>query len=105
MENLIDSLIEAFWLEKGRENESGCQLYTGYANSGESVHDWLRTAYRSIDWVQELAWSDAYRDVWISVPLRATLTFVEGDLILSIAPDAPSFYSELASAAKFYQDN
>ena len=107
MENLIDSIIEALGMHDAhRTNESGCTIYTGIAAPGADVHEWLNMAYKgSSPWVQELSWCDAYRDVWVSVFHRATLTWCEGDLILSIAPDAESFYNELTSSAKFYKDN
>jgi hypothetical protein len=105
MSRFIDSVIDDWGLTEGRQNESGCQCYTGWANSAESVHDWIIRAYTSRVWEQELAWCDAYRHVWISVSLRATLTYCEGDLILLIAPESESFYNELASSSRFYKDN
>ena len=106
MNMLLDNIIESWNLNDAkRTNESGCRIFSGYARDAQEVHEWLRTAYNSDKWTQELAWCDAYRSVWISVFHRATLTWVEGDLILSAAPDADSFYKELASSSDFYKDN
>ena len=104
----IDTIIEALLLKDAKRiNESGCTIYTGFSRDGAEVHDTLRRLFKDSAWrfSQELAWCDAYRVVWISVCLRCTITWCEGDVTLSIAPDAPSFYSELASSSKFYQDN
>lgn len=104
----IDTIIEALLLEDAkRVNDSGCTIYTGFARDGAYVHDTLRRLFKDspCGFSQELAWRQSYRVVWVSVCLRCTLTWCEGDVTLSIAPNAPSFYSELASSAKFYQDN
>jgi hypothetical protein len=108
MENLIDSLIDALGLtDANRRNESGCTLYEGIAGSGSDVHHTLRCIYRDSQsgFIQEIDWCDSYRSVWISIFHRCTLTYCEGDLTLSVAPDTESFYNELASAAKFYKEN
>ena len=108
MENLIDSLIEVLGLKDAeRTNESGCTIYTGISASGVAdLHEWLNVVHKgSHAWIPELDWGDAYRAVWVSIFHRCTLTYCEGDLTLSIAPDAESFYNELASSAKFYKDN
>jgi len=107
MSALIDAVIDSLSLSDAqRTNESGCRIFTGFARSGADVHEWLNMVHKgSNPWSQELSWCDAYRNVWISVFHRATLTWCEGDLTLSISPDAGSFYNELASSAKFYRDN
>lgn len=107
MNCLIDDVIDSLALtESGRTNESGCRLFTGWARSGADVHEWLNLVHKgNPPWTQELAWCDAYRNVWVSVFHRCTLTYCEGDLTLSVAPDASSFYNELASSAKFYKEN
>ena len=108
MENLIDAIINAFSLtDAKRTNESGCTIYTGFVWDGADVHHTLRCLYKGSDcgFIQEIDWCDSYRSVWISIFHRCTLTYCEGDLSLSIAPDAESFYNELASAAKFYKEN
>ena len=107
MHSLIDNVIEALSLsDANRTNESGCKLFKGFAPSGADVHEWLNLIHKgNSPWTQELAWCDAYRDVWISVFYRCTLTYCEGDLTLSIAPDAESFYDALASSSKFYKEN
>ena len=108
MENLIDSLIKALGLEDAkRTNEAGCTIYTGIAAGGADVHHSLRCLFKdsSSGFIQEPSWCDAYRSVWISIFHQCTLTWCEGDLTLSIAPDCESFYSELNRSAKFYRDN
>ena len=106
MNMLLDNIFEAWSLsDDKRTNESGCRIFSGYASDAQEVHEWLQTAYNSSTWTQELAWCDAYRSVWVSVFHRATLKWVEGDLTLSAAPDADSFYKELASSSDFYKDN
>jgi hypothetical protein len=103
----IDGIIDSLALtDSGRTNESGCRLFAGWARSGADVHEWLNLVHKgNPPWSQELAWCDAHRDVWISVFEWSTLTYCEGDLTLSVAPDAESFYNELASSAKFYKGN
>jgi|11_taG_2_1085331.scaffolds.fasta_scaffold107823_3 hypothetical protein len=102
MDSLIDSIIDMLALtDANRTNESGCRLFIGWSRGAVEVHDRLNLA----PWTQEIAWCDEYRHVWVSVFHRCTLTYCEGDLTLSVAPDAKSFYNDLATAAEFYEKN
>lgn len=49
------------------------------------------------------AWSDGYRSVWISLPLLAEVTYVEGDVSVVICPNAEAWALELWRSAEFYR--
>ena len=108
MNDPIDSLIQALGLTDARRiNSTGCAIYEGVAACGSDVHHSLRCLFKDSPsgFIQESEWGDNYRSVWISIYHQCTLTYCEGDLHLSIAPDTVSFYSDLSEAAKFYRDN
>ena len=102
------SIIEAFGLtDANRTNASGCAIYTGFVGGIEYFHLALSCFLRDSNsgLFKENSWSDGVRSVWVSISHKFTLTWCEGDLTLSKAPDAKSFYNELAKCAEFYEEN
>lgn len=92
--------------DSGRLTESGCRLYTGSAPSAIDIHHLLRIQFAGEPvFQQELAWSNAYRHVWVSVINRCVITFVEGDLHMAATDDSSRFYSELKAASDYYLEN
>lgn len=53
-------------------------------------------------WEYQEEWSNGYRSVCVNRELRAILTYVEGDVDLTVDADEETFGKRLAGAAEFY---
>ena len=102
-----ETIEELFYLKPIHTKKAGFKLLKSEIqwSSASKVYCFLKI-YNGGDWYEEEAFGDyPYRTAWLDLKNRKILTYCEGDLTLSIAPDAAGFYDELASAAKFYKEN
>lgn len=98
-----EDLIELFSLV--REDRADGEFYLGRASRSTAVFRALGT---DSDWFCEPEFANyGYRQVWVCLRDRLTLTYTEGDLRLEVfkKDDTVGFYSRLAEAAKFYAEH
>lgn len=103
-----ETIEELFHLKNHFTRKEGFKLLKSDIqwSSASKVYGFLKCLKMSDNWHEEEAFGDyPYRTAWIDLKNRQILTYCEGDLTLSVAPDAESFYNELASSAKFYKEN
>jgi len=57
----------------------------------------------SPDWMECYNWANGYRSVYMNLKLRAILTYVEGDIDLTVDKDEKSFNARVACQEEFYK--
>lgn len=59
----------------------------------------------SSDWFGCSNWANGYRSVYMNLKLRAILTYVEGDIDLTVDADERSFNARVACQEEFYANH
>lgn len=62
--------------------------------------DWVSQHLKG--WDYQEAWSNGYRSVYTSAPEKAILTYVGGDVDLTVDESAEMYWKRLGSAEQFY---
>jgi len=70
----------------------------------QDLYGFSQEVPESFEEVEE--WGDGqYRAVWVSHPDLATITYVEGDVIVTVHAVEASWIEELAYATTFYEEH
>jgi len=100
----IEKIQRRFALEAGHELEIPAALFgTGFAGlfvETEQFDAWVSKNLNGWEYREE--WANGYRSVYVNRELRAILTYVEGDVDLTVDADVETFEKRLKSAEEFY---
>jgi hypothetical protein len=91
-----EQFIKAY-CNKEEKRGDGFFIFRGFTMNQQRLESQVPPEYEYIE-----SWSDGFRQVWKSDQLNSTITFCEGDVIVTHHERKASYFCELENAAKFY---
>ncbi len=100
----LAKLIKRYGLEL---NERGAKLAVPCERfyTGSSFGLDLYSIHVPLNFSTISAWSNGFREVWVSQRCRAIFTYCEGDLDLTVDTTDELFETRLKAAAEFYEEH
>lgn len=92
-----DQFIKEYCNEEEKRGD-GFFIFRGFTNNQQRLERLIPEGY---EYVEE--WSDGFRQVWKCDQLLSTISYTEGDVIVTHHERKASYLCELENAKKFYE--
>jgi len=93
--NILLNIIKQGMLQEAPRVREDAELFRGFGFNTDIIQE---------GFIERREWAeDGYRHVTVNEDLLATLTYCEGDIILSVSPTKAAFKREMAIAKECYE--